>query len=160
MGARGPLKLIDPRTSPSAVPDSVAAEVTPKAPTMPAGVAEDEELAALWKEIVPGLDEAGLLTPADAASVEVMLRHVLTVRMAHREIMKAGTVTAPASDTDIEKKHPAEVIMRLESAAVMQWADKLGMTWMSRARTQAVPASTGGAKGGPSSPFAAPASGE
>lgn len=154
MGTRGPLKLVD-----AGAPTETAQAVVPAlAPTKPAGVAADEELSILWDEVVPELDKAGLLTPADVAAVEVMLRHVLLVRMAHRAVMETGTVIVPAKGEDVEKKHPAEAIMRLESAHVLEWSKQLGMTWMSRARTAAPSGGRGKDEG--ENPFAAPASGE
>src|SRR5690349_16625344 len=102
MGARGPLKLVDT----AAPPETAQALVPAVAPRKPKGVAADQELSDLWDEVVPELDKGGLLTPADVASIEVFLRHVLIVRMAHREVMESGSVIVPASKDGVEKKHP------------------------------------------------------
>jgi phage terminase small subunit len=99
----------------------------------------------MWDEIVPQLSAAGLVSPADGPSIETMLRHLHLIRLAHREVMELGTVVVPASQEGVEKKHPAEAILRLESTHFMEYAKQLGMTWMSRARTAAT--ATGGADG-------------
>jgi P27 family predicted phage terminase small subunit len=156
MGARGKLKLVE---HPATPPETVQSVVPAVAPKKPAGVEADADLSTLWDEVVPELDRTGLITPADLAAVEVMLRHLLVVRMAHRAIAKDGVIVDARSTEDGQRKHPAEAVLRMESAAVMGWADKLGMTWMSRARTQHAPKG-GGLSGDEDNVFAAPASGE
>lgn len=156
MGARGPLKVVG-GTGTVSVPESAASVVQPEAPRKPAGVAADKELSELWDEIVPDMDRAGLLTPTDAPTLEVMLRHLLMVRMAHREVLKTGTVVVPATDDGVEKKHPAEAVLRMESAFFLDYAKQMGATWMARARTASA---TPAGEGQSGNPFGAHASGE
>jgi P27 family predicted phage terminase small subunit len=88
--------------------------------------------------IVPGLDRAGLLSQADLASVVLMLEHFVSTHKAYQDIQRTGLVV-PATTDGIEKKSPAEAIMRLQSAYFLDYAKQLGMTWMARARTPAAP---------------------
>lgn len=139
MGAGGPipLRLVPGRGIVQPV-GSAAAEVQPRMPAMPGGVAADPEMKEAWEEIVPGLHEAGLTSAADTAVIETMIRHLVVVRKAHRELMAADSITVEADTEDPargSKKHPAEAIFRMESAVFAAYAKELGMTWMSRART-------------------------
>lgn len=146
MGARGPLKL---PTHLRPVNDEetagTLAETTPKeAPVKPQAVAEDEDLSAMWDQLVPTLDKAGLLAPTDGLTIEMALRHVLVARMAHKEVNEEGSVTL--YDDKLAggaKKHPAEQVMRSESDMFLKYAQQLGLTFVSRARTPATKAGDG-----------------
>lgn len=136
MGARGKLKVVDPlHAVPDAVAGSAAADVQALAPNKPEEVALDEALSRLWDEIVPQLDEAGLVSVADAASVELALRHFLVSRQAYRQI--GGEVMVPDPAHGGVKKNPAEAVFRAESEMFLKYAQQLGMTFVSRARTPA-----------------------
>ena len=150
MGARGPLKIASPLKSvPDATKGTAAAEVPALAPLKPEDVELDPALSALWDEIVPGLDAAGLVSPADSAAVEMCLRHMVTARAAFRQIGAEIVVDDPAHGG--VKKNPAEAVFRAESDMFFKYAQQLGMTFVSRART---PAATKGADGA-GNPFAA-----
>ena len=157
MGARGPLKLpthLRP-VHDTRLADTTAEAVPRNAPEKPAAVAEDGELSAMWDQVVPLLDEAGLISPADGFTVEMFLRHVLTARQAHGEIGESVVI----HDDKLAggaKKHPAEQVFRSESDMYLKYAQQLGMTFVSRART---PATKAGAEGGEDNPFASPAVG-
>lgn len=153
-GARGPLKVVGPLKSVAQAQTGTAAtRVSPLAPNKPKAVAEDEELSQLWDEIVPELDKAGLLCTADVMSVEMTLRHFRAARAASDELAEGGvTMLNDEENTRYgTKKNPAEVVFRLESAAFMEYAKQLGMTFMARART----AAPEGTEGGEANPFAA-----
>lgn len=153
MGARGPLKL---PTHLRAVPDKELAETVAEsaprqAPSKPAAVEADDELSAMWDQVVPLLDAAGLISPADGFTVEMFLRHVVTARQAHGEIGDSVTLYDDKLAGGA-KKHPAEQVFRSESDMYLKYAQQLGMTFVARART---PATKAGAEGGEENPFAA-----
>ena len=143
MGARGPLKVVSHLTPvTTATKGTAAADAPAMAPTKPKAVMDDADLSRLWDEIVPGLDAAGLLAPSDAAAVELCLRHFLTSRQAHNEL--ADVVVEDSAHGGV-KKNPAEAVFRAESEMFLKYAQQLGMTFVSRART---PAAKGGADDG------------
>jgi len=127
------------------------AESTPRlAPDKPPAVEANAQLSKLWDEIVPQLDESGLVAPSDGPAVELALRHFLVAREASEQI---GTQISVETDEDHGgvKKNPAEAVFRLESAAFLEYAKQLGMTFVARARTPAAK----GRDDGEANPFAA-----
>ena len=151
MGARGPLKLVTHLQPVSdAVAGSAAADVPALAPEKPAAVVADAVLSEMWDQIVPGLDRAGLVTPSDAAAVELCLRHFRAARTASDELAR-GEATVLDEKNGRLMKNPAEVVFRSESLAFLEYAKQLGMTFVSRARTPG--SATGGAAD--ENPFAA-----
>lgn len=145
MGARGPLKLI--KDEPTEPVQETAQDLVPAvAPSKPADVENDPVINALWDELVPELDKAGLLTTADALAIEMALRHVYLARKAFDSASADGVVVPDPNHGGV-KKHPAEAVFRLESAAFLNYARQLGMTFAGRAR---VPA---GGDGGEPNPF-------
>lgn len=148
MGARGPLKLAPHlKAVPESTEGTAAAQVAALAPAKPEDVEIDPELSAAWDQIVPDLDRAGLVSIADAAAVEMCLRHFVMARQAYRQVGGDVMVEDPAHGG--VKKHPAEAVFRAESAMFLKFAQQLGMTFVSRARTPA-----GKADEGDSNPFA------
>lgn len=155
VGARGPLKLkLASHLSlvgADAVKGSAAADVPAMAPRKPAKVVADPELSVLWDEIVPQLDQAGLLAPSDAPAVELALRHFRAARDASDDLAK-GQPTVWDEKNGRLMKNPAEVVFRSESLAFLEYCKQLGMTFVSRARTPSVK----GAADGEPNPFAPP----
>ena len=146
MGARGPLKVVS-HLSTADTKGTAAAQVQPLAPRKPEDVANEPELSDAWDLIVPELDRAGLVSVADAAAVELCLMHFVTARQAFRQI--GGDIVVEAAQDGV-KKNPAEAVLRAESEMFLRYAQQLGMTFVSRART---PAAKGADDGG--NPFAA-----
>jgi len=153
MGTRGPLKLpthLRPVTDTETA--GTVAETAPReAPAKPKAVEEDEELSAMWDSLVPTRDKAGMVAPSDGLVIEMALRHVLLARMAHREVNNEGSVVL--HDDKLAggaKKHPAEQVLRSESEMFLRYAQQLGLTFVSRARTPATKAGDDGE----SNPFA------
>lgn len=151
MGARGKLQL--PTHLRPVGDDEVAgtvAETAPKAaPVKPDEVADNHALSELWDRIVPELDAAGMISPADGPTLELALRHFLLARVAAGQI---GDVTVVDHGHGGIKKHPAEAVFRAESDMFLRYAAQLGMTFMARARTPAAK----GRDGGESNPFESP----
>ena len=145
MGARGPLRLVK---DVPVVTGTAAADLPTRAPDKPSAVREDETLSALWDDLMPTLNRSGLVSPADALTLELALRHFVTARRAHDSI---GFEVVVDSDADVVKKNPAEAVFRLESDMFLRYAQQLGMTFVSRARTPGKEASDGGNE----NPFAA-----
>ena len=134
-GSRGPLKIVSQlRPIGEVMEGTAAAEVPALAPAKPEDVQLDPELDALWDSVVPQLDAAGLVTVADGLAVEMCLRHAVMARQAFRQV--GGEVMVDGEDGP--KKNPAEVVFRQESDAFLKYAQQLGMTFVSRARTPAV----------------------
>ena len=133
MGARGPLKVV-PHLSTASTTGTAAGQVQPLAPRKPEDVANEPDLSDLWDQIVPELDQAGLVSVADAAAVEMCLMHFLTARRAFRTL---GDEIVVEAAQDGVKKNPAEAVLRAESEMFLRYAQQLGMTFVSRARTPA-----------------------
>lgn len=147
MGARGTLKLASGLSV--VPPGTAAANVPAAAPAKPGAVIDNPALSGLWDEIVPELDRAGLVTVSDAASIELALRHFLLARQASDSV--GAHVVVDDSAHGGVKKNPAEAVFRAESEMFLKYAQQLGMTFVSRARTPAAK----GADDGRSNPFAA-----
>lgn len=151
MGQRGPLKL--PRhlqaVKDESAPSTAAEKVTPVAPGKPAPVAADPVLSALWDEIVPALDEAGLLARCDAPTVEMALRHFAAARKASDELMRAASVVVDDEKNGRQAKHPADQTFRGQSAQFLEYVKQLGMSFAARARTPAAKEPDGGSNANP-----------
>lgn len=116
---------------------------------MPSDVESDPELRKAWEQIVPELDRAGLVSVADSAAIELCLRHFVMARQAYRYVN--GDVVVDDMAHSGVKKNPAETVFRAESEMFLKFAQQLGMTFVSRART---PMGKAG-DGGESNPFGA-----
>ena len=137
MGARGQLKLANHLHSvPAATKGTAAAEVSPLAPRKPSEVESDPALSAAWDIIVPGLDAAGLLSESDLPSLVLALMHYVVASKAYRQI--GGEVVVEDHHNSGVKKNPAEAVLRAESEMFLKYAQQLGMTFVSRARTPSV----------------------
>lgn len=133
MGARGKLKIAS-HLSTVDTTGTAAAEVQPDAPTKPEQVAEDQELSDLWDAIVSSLQESGLIGRSDGPAVEMALRHFRAARVASDELA-SGPVTQRDEKNKRDMKNPAEVVFRSQSEMFLKYAQQLGMTFVSRART-------------------------
>lgn len=136
MGARGTLKVLRGEGL-AAVPDTAAAMVQPRMPDKPKSVADDPDLSQWWDDIVPGLYRAGLTSEADTGAVVQMLQHLSLSHKAYKVVVQEGIsiLINEEKPEHGQKKHPQEAVLRMESAAFLEYAKQLGMTWMSRART-------------------------
>lgn len=150
MGARGALKLANPLTPVGdAVRGTAAANMPAQAPAKPAAVEANEDLSALWDDVVGVLNKAGLVSPSDAPAIELALRHFLAARAASDQLLAEGPVEEDRKN-ERRMKNPAEVVYRSESLAFLEYAKQLGMTFASRARIST--GEDGGANGNPFSP--------
>ena len=140
MGARGPLKIpahlqvVRPGTpdGPPPAPKSAADKVRLSAPTKPDGLPDAVSIA--WDSIVPTLDDAGMLSPIDGATLELALRHFVQARMASDELLAADSVVIRDEKNGRDAKHPASQIMRDHSAEFLKYATQLGLSFAARAR--------------------------
>lgn len=143
MGVSGPLRLPKHlRSVADEAPDTVADQTLPQAPTKPDGL--PDEVSAAWDLIVDALDECGLLSRADGATVELAVRHYVTAVKASNIVLRDDDVSVPDKTHGGLKKHPAEAVFRSESDMFLRYAQQLGMTFVSRARTTAPKADSGG----------------
>lgn len=141
MGARGPLKvpahlqLVPPSQSGTAsgrTETTAAEKVHLGAPVKPRGLPAAASKA--WDEIVPVLDEAGMLSPADGLTLELALRHFVQARAASVQLLRAKSVTIHDYKNGRDAKHPASQIMRDHSAEFLKYAAQLGLSFAARAR--------------------------
>lgn len=149
-GARGPLRLVASTTVKQVADGSAAADVPAVAPLKPASVAANELLSAAWDEIVPQLDEAGLVSPADGPAIEIALSAFVASRKAYVELLQAHSVLMWDEKNGRSMKHPADAVARAQGALFLECAKQLGMTFVSRARTP----SAKGASDDEANPFA------
>ena len=156
MGARGPLKL--PPTlrvvHPGEQADATAhTAMQPARPERPKGL--PVELHALWDEIVDDLDKAGLIARCDGPALELALRHFLAARRASNVLMRQALVQDDRAHGR-KVKHPASQVFKDHSAAFLEFAKQLGLTFVARAR---VPLDDKGAGGNDGNPFASSGTG-
>lgn len=151
-GARRGLKIVKTAEADDA-PATLADELTPGAPDQPAGMSDAGRV--LWDALVPQLDELGLVCTVDGLTIDLALRHYLAAQKASDELAAAATVAIRDDKNDRQQKHPADAVFRLHSDMFLKYADKLGMTFVSRARL----AAKGGAGDGEDNPFAPASSG-
>lgn len=136
MGSRGPLKIprhLNPvQSAPPA--GTLAERVRPQAPDRPFGFpADDAELCALWDELVPVLDQAGVLAACDGPTIEMALRHFLAARRASDAMFRGDVVVEDPNHGGV-KKNPAGAEFRSQSALFLEFAKQMGMSFVSRAR--------------------------
>lgn len=153
MGARGPLKLPTQLrvVTDTRLAETAAEDVPRQAPEKTAEVLVDERLSALWDEVVPRLDDAGLISPADGMVVTQLLRHYVASGLAMDVVTAEGVTVTDKAIAGGMKKHPAEQVLRSESDMFLKYAQQLGMTFVARART---PSTKAGAASGEQNPFA------
>lgn len=151
MGARGPFKMpaqlrvvTDTRLA-----ETAAEDVPRQAPAKTAEVEESETLSVLWDEIVPQLDAAGLISPADGMVVTQLLRHYVASGLAMDVVVAEGVTVVDKAIAGGMKKHPAEQVLRSESEMFLKYAQQLGMTFVARARTPSTKAGSGGSEPNP-----------
>jgi len=88
----------------------------------------------MWDAIVPTLNDAGMLSPIDGATLELALRHFVQARMASDELLAADSVVIRDEKNGRDAKHPASQIMRDHSAEFLKYATQLGLSFAARAR--------------------------
>lgn len=144
MGERGKLKL--PRHL-SPIKDNtagtVADEVPPGVPGLPEGFGTDKDMIALWNQLVPELDKAGLLASTDGMAIEMTIRHFLAARMASEELLDQGAWVDDAAHSGV-KRNPADGVFMRNSAQFREYVKLLGMAFASRARIPGHVPETGG----------------
>ncbi|MFC5992938.1 P27 family phage terminase small subunit [Pseudonocardia hispaniensis] len=153
MGERGPLKL--PKHLRAVGGDekagTLAEQVKPVAPERPFGFPQDDaELSSLWEELVPVLDDAGVLARCDGPTIELALRHFLAARRASDAMFRAEVIVEDPAHGGV-KKNPAGAEFRSQSALFLEYAKQMGMSFVARARVPAKEQDGGGEE----NPFAA-----
>lgn len=144
MGTRGParqprLKVVHGGDRVLEQPaGTMAAQVQPGLPTKPKKVAADPDLSQWWDDLVPGMAESGMLSKCDVAAVITLLEHLNASHEAYLEMMRDGVTIAQREDKPElgNKKHPADMVMRGHSEAILKYSNALGLTWLARARTE------------------------
>lgn len=131
MGARGRLKLA-PIGESQIDETTAAAMVAPETPEKPTGLPLD--VAELWDEIVPVLAEAGLLCEADSMTIEMALRHFSLARRASNELIEQGIVVEDRRHGGQAAKSPKAQILKDNSAAFLEYAKQLGLSFAARSR--------------------------
>lgn len=130
---------------------SLAETVRPHAPDRPFGFpVDDAELSALWDELVPVLDEAGVLAKCDGPTIELALRHFLAARRASDAMLTGDVVIPDPGHGQGLKKNPAGAEFRSQSALFLEFAKQMGMSFAARARVSVKQEP----EGGESNPFA------
>lgn len=134
------LKIVrDGQTPAQAAPETVAAQVPARAPVMPQHVAKNPELKKLWDQVVPGLEKAGLICPADGQVLEAMLMEFSLMRLAYEDVLRNGFTLESESATKYgiairRLRNPAELALNAHSRTFLTYAQGFGMNLASRAR--------------------------
>lgn len=121
----GPLSVVKGGT--------LAAQVQVRRPRKPAAVTEDAQLSQTWDDLVGDLEDSGLLAAADATLVELAARHLVKARAAYGE----ADHVAARDRQGAEKRHPATMVWRQESAELQRILQQLGATPVARLRAPA-----------------------
>ncbi len=157
MGQRGPLPemRLPPHLRLVADPDAKAAQTAPAAGPTPTTPPKPDklpaEVSALWDDIVPLLDKAGLITEVDGMTLELALRHYAAAVKASNAFQR-GKVVVDDHKNDRQMKHPASQVFRDHSTAFLEFAKQLGLSFAARARMPGQEESNGGQQ---ANPFAA-----
>jgi len=101
-------------------------------PAMPWGMGE--EFKKFWKQIVPQLDQLGVLTALDGPALTMMAIHYAMARDAAKTIRQEGQQAE--DENGALRKHPLNQVLRDNSNAFRQWAVQFGLTPAARARLQ------------------------
>jgi P27 family predicted phage terminase small subunit len=151
MGQRGVLKLpahlraVDGAQSDA--PATLAEAVAPSAPNKPD---LPEAVSKAWDEIVPALDEVGILARCDGPALELALRHYVAAVAASDDVIAEPRMYDDKNGRPM--KNPSSQVFRDHSTAFLEFAKQLGLTFVSRARAPR-PEEAGGS--GEANPFAA-----
>lgn len=127
--------------------DTMHTKLRPTAPFKPEDLIGD--LSDLWDEIVPALDEAGLVTAVDGPAIELALRHFYVARQASEQLIMDGP-TVYDEKNERTAKNPASQVFRDHSTAFLEFAKQLGLSFVSRARVN----TSGDGDGDTRNPFA------
>src|SRR5690606_22727927 len=152
MGERGKLKLpphlraVDGDASDA--PGTLAEAVKPVAPSKPEGLPDAVSVA--WDEIVPALDEVGVLARCDGPALELALRHYVTAVAASDDVIAEPRLYDDKNERPM--KNPSSQVFRDHSTAFLEYAKQLGLTFVSRARA---PRPDEGGADATNNPFAA-----
>lgn len=95
----------------------------------PKNIRDSVVLSRLWDEIVPEIAQLGYISKADASSLAIMIRHYHAALVASDYLIKYGPVTEGQYD---DKKNPADVVFRSQSASFLTYAREHGMTLQAR----------------------------
>ena len=112
-------------------PETMNSKLSPTRPSKPAGLPAD--LDDLWESMVTDLDEAGLLTAVDGPTLELALRHYLSAARASDDLLRDGS-TMHDDKNERDMKNPASQVFRDHSAAFLEFAKQLGLSFVARAR--------------------------
>lgn len=92
-----------------------------------------ERVSTLWDQVVNELSDAGLSSAVDGPALELALRHYAVAVAASDEVLRDGPTLFDAKN-DRRMKHPASTVAAQHSAAFLEYAKQLGLTFVSRAR--------------------------
>lgn len=130
MGERGPMKLRI--VSQTGTDDGTAqSRIVSDPPEMPKGLPLDVE--ELWDDVVGPLTAAGLITKADGLTLEMALRHFVLARRTSNDLIEEGS-TVPDTVHGGVKKAPGAQIFKDNSAAFLEYAKQLGLSFAARTR--------------------------
>lgn len=97
-------------------------------PKLPRGF--HKEAGKIYKELVPVLAEAGLVTEADAVALRDMCLCIARLQEAEQAIDEHG-LTVPDGKGGV-KRNPATLLAKEYRAALLQWARRFGLDPYSR----------------------------
>ena len=130
MGERGPMKLRI--VSETGEDDGTAQSRIPiEPPERPLGL--PAEVDELWDDVVDTLTNAGLVTKADSLTLEMALRHFAIARKSSNALIEDGT-TVPDPVHGGVKKAPGAQVFKDNSAAFLEYAKQLGLSFAARTR--------------------------
>lgn len=101
------------------------------APPMPAYLPSRAKTA--WKQIVPALDEIGMLDKVDGPALEALCIEVGIMRQAAAELAKKRSLTTAGSQGQ-PVRHPLLDVLNQAQSAVRQWCERFGLDPSTRTR--------------------------
>jgi P27 family predicted phage terminase small subunit len=94
-----------------------------KAPPQPRSLSAKEK--TVWKELVPQLDQAGILQTVDGASLESLVTQIVIMRDAKIELRKGGVISKGSKGQ--LRKHPALQIINDSQREIRAWCERFGL---------------------------------
>ncbi|MEJ6358704.1 phage terminase small subunit P27 family [Lactiplantibacillus plantarum] len=92
----------------------------------------DRQAKALWCELVPRLNDMGLITVLDQVNLEAFCAAYSIYRASYAKAKKYGPVYSPSDG--VLAKNPAIDAMRMASADLSKYGSKLGLDMYSRSQ--------------------------
>lgn len=94
-----------------------------KAPPMPRSLTAKEK--TIWKQLVPTLEDAGMLQTVDGFALEALVTEIAIMREAKSRLAKDGMISKGVAGQ--ARKHPALQIIQDSQREIRAWCERFGL---------------------------------